>query len=471
MKKTVVVFIALLMFFLAGCEETQINNLQIPTNLSIVDDVLTFNTVNDASNYRIEVLNVETEKVRKYLVVNNQNLAELNFEPGNYLIKIQAVGDGINFKDSIFSEEVMYKVLDTNLVTSIDGILLTDNSKVKMFGRYFYNEREKLQYFYFTASGFEVKFFGTEVTFNLVTGINGSGKEPHLVIFVDGEEDVTKGRLVVLENGENEIVVDGLSEDNHVVKVLKRSESTDSKTSIKEISTNGHFLEVDPYKQRKIEVIAASSSAGYGNLISNGVGEKTTQNSDGLRSFATLAAKYLNSEINIFSASGWAVKKSPWHGNSNIPNKYDYVNVESSVNWSHSLYVPDVYVVNLGTNDWSYINTLSTSQLKEEAINDFINAYVDFIVKLHNLNKNASIIIIYGLMNETNIFDATIEVFDKVKDENPEIDIHILKLPGANNQDGMGAGSHPGLITHEKAAKILANEIALVRGWEIDLEE
>ena len=86
--------------------------------------------------------------MKKYLVDNNQDLKVfLNFEPGNYLIKIQAISNKANYKDSEFSGEIMYQVEDDSLVSLIEGILLTDNTKVKMFGRYFYNERENSNIF------------------------------------------------------------------------------------------------------------------------------------------------------------------------------------------------------------------------------------------------------------------------------------------------------------------------------------
>ena len=90
---------------------------------------------------------------------------------------------------------------------------------------------------------------------NLVTGINSSEKVPYVVVFIDGEEDPTKGETHALDNGINEIIIDGLSEDIHTIKVLKRSESTDSKTSIKSLETDGYFIENEPYKERKIELL------------------------------------------------------------------------------------------------------------------------------------------------------------------------------------------------------------------------
>lgn len=467
MKKVILIVFAL--FFLAGCDEILVEELAVPKNLVIEESILNFDIVDGAVGYRIEVINEETNISKKYLVEHLQDLSLLNFQPGLYLIKIQARGDGNKTLDSKFSEGVKYMIGDTSFITEIEKGLLTDPTLVKMFGRYNYSELDKNMHFYFTASGFEVKFYGTELLITLTTGTNPAGKEPHLVGFLDGEENPYEGTLYVLDENEFTIRVANLEEGVHTFKLLKRSESIDSKTTLKKLVTDGNFLEVDPYKVRRIEIIAASSSAGYGNLVNNTNDEKTTQNSNGLVSFASLAAYYLDSEVNIFSASGWPLLKGPWTGSSNIPGKYDYVDVNSGLKWRHSDYVPDVFVVNLGTNDWSYIKDL-TGTTKETAINDFIASYIAFIEKLYDLNNDATIIIAYGLMNESNIFEPTVEVYNQLKENNPEIDLHIIKLPGANSADGIGSSSHPGIKTHLKAGLQLAELIGQVRGWDLKKE-
>lgn len=64
----------------------------------------------------------------------------------------------------------------------------------------------------------------------------------------------------------------------------------------------------------------------------------------------------VDAEIIIFSASGWPLLRGPWTSTNNIPSAYDYVNVYSTVEWNHQSYVPDVVIINLRTNDWSYIS-------------------------------------------------------------------------------------------------------------------
>ncbi len=87
-------------------------------------------------------------------------------------------------------------------------------------------------------------------------------------------------------------LVSGLPPGYHTVKVLKRSESIDSNTSLMILQTNGHFVNPPTAKPFMIEYIAASSSTGYGNLGSLSQ-NKTTENSYGLLGFADLTLHLL----------------------------------------------------------------------------------------------------------------------------------------------------------------------------------
>ncbi len=441
--------------------------LDTPSNFSIQDAVLKFDEVEHASKYRIETTDVETEVTKKYFVTIDQDLNLLYLVPGDYTIAIQAVGDGKHYLDSDFSESVNYTQIDPYAVSEISGEFLTDQSMVRWFGRTHYLSTNSANYFYFTASGFEVTFYGTSLQAELITGANATGKEPHLVIFLDGETNPLVGTLLVMDQPKKTYtLVDGLDEGIHTVRVLKRSESIDSSTALSQITTDGYFMPTNPLRGRKIEVIAASSSAGFGNLAANTSVAKTTQNSDGLRAYAYLASRMLDAEINIFSASGWPLLKGPWTGTNNIPAAYEFVNVYSSVSWNHQNYVPDVVIINLGTNDWSYITTLSGAA-RTQAILDFENAFVAFIEHIHDIHPNTVIVIAYGLMNETNIYTPTLNAVNKAKANLPEVNIFSIQLPSVNATDGIGSSNHPSATTHIKAGQQLADALAVWMDWNI----
>lgn len=467
MKLRIILLALMMSIILMACDSKKPMQLDIPNNLKIENKILSFDVVENALKYRIEVIDKETQTSRKIFVEENQNLDLLYLIPASYAIKIQAVGDSKMYLDSEFSESIDYVQNDPNQVNEIKAEFLLDPIKVKWLGRNSYQTATKANFFHFTASGFEVKFHGTELQAELITGTNAVGKEPHLVVLIDGETNPEDGTLIVMDATKKVYTLaSGLEEGVHTVRVLKRSESIDSSTGLSQIITDGYFVNVDPLKTRKIEVIAASSSAGFGNLASNTNEPKTTQNSDGLRAYAYLAARMVNAEINIFSASGWPLLKGPWTGDNNIPTAYDYVNVYSSVKWNHSAYEPDVIIINLGTNDWSYITTLQTDK-KTQAILAFEEAYVDFIERINDLHPNASIVIAYGLMNETNVYQPTLNVVQKAQQALPGANIYSIQLPSVNALEGIGSSNHPSLPTHIRAAQMLADQLVIWQQWDI----
>ena len=471
MKKYITLFLFVMLLGLTGCQNTV--QLDVPTDMAIDGNILTFSEVSSAIKYRIEVTNVDTEQVNYYIVTQNQNLDLLYFQPGEYTIAIQAVGDKDKILDSLYSTTISYTQIDLYLVNSIEGLFLTDPTKVNWLGRTYYDSIFDVNYFYFTASGFEVTFEGTRLEATLSTGIspvsynNPAGKEPYLEVFIDGENDPTQGDLIVLYGFEETYVLaEDLEEGIHTVRVLKRSESIDSRTGLMGLETDGHFLPVNPLRSRKIEVIAASSSAGFGNLALSSGEAKTTANSDGLRAYAFLAARMLDAEINIFSASGWPLVKGPWTGDNNIPSAYDYVNVYSTNAWNHSNYEPDVIIVNLGTNDWSYIVSQPTGD-RPALLLAWEDAYVDFIGELHDLHPQAIIVIVYGLMNETSIYTPTLNAVSKAHTAYPGLDLFSIQLPSVNAEEGIGSSNHPSVTTHIRAAGVLATQLEVWCDWNI----
>lgn len=468
MKLRIIVLTLMMSIALMACKKIETVQLEVPNNFKIEDSILSFDLVLNATRYRIEAIDTVTETTRKFFVEENQDLNLLFFPPGNYEIKIQAVGDGKLFTDSNYSEPVSYTQEDPYQVSEITGEYLTDDIKIRWLGRHAYQTTTQTNYFYFTASGFEVKFFGTELQAELVTGSNAVEKQPYLVVFIDGETNPENGTIIVMNQiKKTYTLASGLTEGIHTVRVLKRSESIDSLTGLSKITTDGYFMDANPLKSRKIEVIAASSSAGFGNLASNSNETKTTQNSDGLRAYAYLAARMLDAEINIFSASGWPLLKGPWTGTNNIPSAYDYVNVYSAVSWDHQNYVPDVVIINLGTNDWSYITSIASPSERQQAILAFEDAFVAFIGRIHQLHPNASIVIAYGLMNETNIYTPTLNVVQKAQTQFTDLDLYSIQLPNVNQAEGIGSSNHPSLPTHIRAGEMLAENLSTWMDWNI----
>ena len=478
-KFLMLIIVLVVSFVFISCKKEETNTtktptqkeaetLEVPTDLKIEGTILSFKEVTGATKYRIEITEVNTTNVIRRFVTNNVDLNTLNIPEGDYMIKIQASNDNQTLL-SDYSSEVSYTQKDLYAVNDIKGTDLISDQYVKWMGRYSFNETTMQNTLYYSASGFQVKVKKLDEPVSVVvtltaTNSNVNDKRPYLVAVLDDDFDnsitypISEAKVdLEIVGGDNLVINDN---EVHTVALYKRTESIDSHISIEEIKTTGKFIEGVTYKNRKIEVIAASSSTGYGNL-GNSTQSKNTGNSDALKAFAFLAAQKLNSEINIVSASGWGIYASRWTSPNtlNMRDKYKYVDVFSSEVWDTTKYVPDVIVTNFGTNDLSYINIASTPKEKEERIKNFKEYYVNFLIELKKTYPNAQIIILYGLMLESGIYEYTEEIYETALESIPNL--KIIKILG----DAAGCNSHPSAASHKVIAETLANFIKETMNW------
>ena len=230
-----------------------------------------------------------------------------------------------------------------------------------------------------------------------------------------------------------------------------------------------------------MQFIAASSSTGYGNLGSLAEA-KSTANSHGLLGFAYLTGYLLDAEVNIFSASGWGVSRGWNTGGAisetqNIPAAYEYYAIDASNRvvteqgkWDHSDYIPDVVVVNLGTNDFNASGYNSMSAENKALLEArFIQDYTTFLIKLNNWYPNAVIIVAYGLMGEANTLeDFTLSAVDLANDEIGREAVHPFIMEAAGTApNAFGSGYHPNVGTSKNVAEDLAALINELTGREV----
>ena len=440
-------------------------SLKSPENLEIKGSIITFDEVDGAEKYRIEITNQADESVIRRYVENGTDLNTLSIPEGEYMIKIQSISSSGN--ESEYGDEVAYKQADLYAVSSLSGKLLVDGNYIKWMGRTSYNDVKKENTMYYTASGFQVKVKKVEEDLTLqavvtATNSNVTDKQPYVVIVLDGDLEntityrLTKEQTTLdLIGGEGFEVSDELE---HTVALYKRSESIDSHIALKSLETSGKFIAGVEYKERKIEMIAASSSTGYGNLSNS---TKTTSNSDGLHAFAFLAAQDLNAEINIVSASGWGISASRWTSPNtlNMHDQYQFVDVFSTERWDTTSYVPDVIITNFGTNDLSYIQAGSNDLEKETRRENFIATYVDFIDYLHRTYPNAQIVILYGLMNESGVYEDHETIYARAKEIYPDLVMYKI------NGDAKGYNSHPSVTSHRTIADTLVANLKELMNW------
>ena len=249
------------------------------------------------------------------------------------------------------------------------------------------------------------------------------------------------------------------------------------------VKFDGEFLPVEE-KPYKIEFIGDSITSGEGTIGAKAEEDWIPMWFSAINNYSFMTAESLNAEYRIISQSGWGVFTS-WDNNihANIPEYYEKVcglvtgeknevlgafNENDFDSWQ-----PDVVVVNLGTNDGGAFNSPEwkdevTGETRKQRINedgtfnekdlaDFEAAALHFLIKLRKYNKKANIVWVYGMLGIP-MMPAIYRAVDAYNKKTGDKKVSIFQLPNTT-EETVGARSHPGILAHEKAAKVLTEYI------------
>lgn len=256
----------------------------------------------------------------------------------------------------------------------IDKIALTQNATdyskyVNTYGRVFYNSDLGGVTFINSASGFEVRFRGTELRAEVQT-VSGGGSYPNgmFSVFVDGETDsnakILKTERSVGGVSDEVTIAEGLTDGEHVVKVLKRTPSNRDRLIVSQISTDGEILPAPAKPSLNIEFYGDSITCGEGvlraykdengNIKDSALYTQKTQNV--FQSYAGECAKDLGAAFRVFGRGGIALKYTDFTKERyTVANNYGSMAVDlaaAEYPYDYNSYRPDAVVIYLGTNDY-----------------------------------------------------------------------------------------------------------------------
>ena len=350
-------------------------------------------------------------------------------------------------------------------VSEIAGDKLLASAYINWFGRNYYDEDDGLSYFNYTAAGFEVKFKGTELTAELFGTQTGGHGDSYVSVFVDDEDE----QVLQIGSGETKIytLAQDLPEGEHTVKVLKRTEMQFTKAALKSIKTDGRFVSPPALRPLKLEFYGDSITAGYGSVSAVGANGFKTETQSGLHTYAYYTAEALGAQANILAYSGWTLNKGGTNGYSDIQigSVYDIYSRDFKsadggfVPWDFSKYIPDAVVVNIGANDNSYIGgNTADGKTFEQKSGEFTAKYIEFIVNLREAYSQAHIILVYGMLGETNTYEAVTRAVTALNMDGDHR-VYSLKLYERTAADS-GADGHPHFTAHLRAASQLTGFIS-----------
>lgn len=323
-------------------------------------------------------------------------------------------------------------------------------------------------------SGTGAEFFVTgkfvKITFLSDDTRNGVPENrARVAVYVDGERVAD----MLLGNPETTVTAfEAECAETHIIRVIKLSESAMSTCGISEIETDGAVAPTAS-KEKLIEFIGDSITCGYGVDDEDRDHHFATGTEDVTRAYAYKTAQALDADYSMVSFSGYGIVSGytatgEKTGHQLVPDYYEKLGFScgtfkgryqpQDMRWGFGGRQPDLVVINLGTNDMSYV--LDNKERKEE----YIAGYLSFLKTVRKNNKTAWILCALGMMGEA-LCPAVEETVERYITETGDRDISYLGFTDQLPEDGYAADWHPTEITHAKAAERLAEEIRVRMGW------
>ncbi len=316
-----------------------------------------------------------------------------------------------------------------------------------------------------SGSGCEFVFTGKKLDISISCDENSylDGKScnyPRIAVMADGKFIVKK----VIENPTEKYNI--ISSDVPVtknIKIIKLSEAAFSIAILHEAETDDDaVISPAPEKNLKIEFIGDSITCGYGVDDSNIYSNFSTAAENCMKSYAYLTAQFLGADYSLFSYSGYGIisgytPDGVRNTHEILPQYYEstgfsYSSIDNlkphEIKWDFSRFVPDIVVINLGTNDNSFCT------VHEEAFSEFEDKYIEFLKTVRKNNPRAKIICTIGMMNnETS--PHVISAAKRFNDKNT----YTFEFSMQNGLLGFSCDFHPSEDTHRYAAEELTDFI------------
>ena len=298
------------------------------------------------------------------------------------------------------------------------------------------------------ANGFEVCFFGTALKMKM------TGSASRYSVFVDGASDPEENIINIGTDGTDGIFTLASFEEAgvHRVKVLKRNQEDLGINNFFSLTVeDGGLLDPTPQYTLKMEIYGDSITCGHGAMRGTAGDSMSLEVDNGLGTYAALAAMELGAEFRVFSKSGLGLYTNPYGSTTWLKDIYGDVSVGSREAYAAEKYIPDIIVINIGTNDiWTgAAGSAGNTPFNAE---DFKNAYLQFVRNLaaRYEGKDIQFFCCSGMM-ENGLAPFVADIVATLEAEG--FDIHAVTL---NRTTSNG---HPLITEHRTGANILVGAI------------
>lgn len=346
---------------------------------------------------------------------------------------------------------------------------------VKKIGRTY--EYKDILWCALSGSGIECTFKGkeAEVTVigdNIAASSSEEGNYARIGIFVNNKLVV---RSMIEEKEVTFKVFSSEESEEVVLKVIKLSESPMSTIGIKNIKVvSEDEVKPTPKKDRYIEFIGDSITCGYGVDDEDPEHHFSTDTEDVTKAYAYKTAEKLDVDYSMVSYSGYGII-SGYTGDENeintselLPKYYEKIGYShgyfggdlkpEDLKWDFNTHKPDLIVINLGTNDYSFCKE-NLDKRKE-----FTKKYSEFLNVVRKNNPESVILCTLGIKG-AELYGCILDAIDIYKENNNDEKIYSMEFEEQTTEDGLAADYHPTEKTNEKASKKLVAKIKEIMKW------
>jgi lysophospholipase L1-like esterase len=359
--------------------------------------------------------------------------------------------------------------LDTNQVTGPTGASATfDANGVQFLGRV----PTATSVLSWPGSGVVATFNGTsaQLSFTPRSGTSYVG------VSIDGGP-FTK----VMANGNNTIGTGTLRNGTHTVTAVKLNETSLGLLKFNGISTRSGLVQTAA-PTRRIEFVGDSITVGYG---IEGTSPCTNNASleNATKTYGALTADTLGAHYDLVAWSGKGMLRNAASVGTDVSPTMPMLWTRLAANDGNSLYdfpvsrAPDAVVINLGTNDFTYIGYdaagNSSTVRGPLVIEEFTAAYETFVKTVRQRYPNAWLVLCTSpMLNDTYPsaaeaqHTAQLGALKKVAADLADAKLSVLDFPSQTVGAGLnGCDSHPSTAQHQAMATQLVQELKLHLGW------
>ncbi len=267
----------------------------------------------------------------------------------------------------------------------------------------------------------------------------------YLMVVINGEER----EISYPETGEKTLkIAENLPKGKYLVEVY---ETQGQRFSLKDIKVCGEILPPPENKDLYIEIIGDSIAAGADNMGLPGriYNEDRTQNA--YRTYGVMVAREFDADWSDFAMGGCSCSERTDIQRPSVPSAYPFI--ASSIREPYDFKrKPNLIILNLGTNDWSFLEKCYEDYEEKKSI--YKNALKNFTEMILKLNGEVPIFYSLGFMTPESYLDEAMKELAAEFSANGH-NIKYLRIPQMQN----GANGHPSCEDNRIGANLMIDFI------------